>query len=1307
MSREIYKEILCLSDVMNCKMNEMNFTCDDLTQPNMAHLRKKIAQFCQDFLLLNINTKFIKVVDILWKCYAYQMITKYRKDKLKSPKLKYNFFKYQNFLSECVCFYLKLLHRLKSRYILENTIQFSAKIEQDYIFIWDDSALNKLPLEDFTILNEAICNIYCHIGHLYRYMTNEIKKGPSIEMNKSILMYNFAIFAYPMKGITFNYLSIVAQSTNNYLDALYYYMRCMDSYQPYDGLKTNMLMYHKCMRCDIANCASSIWKIDEVNKIILLFTRNIIKIFDVDKIKSNFHNVNDISSPYINDQKFKQLLCEITTNSIIKISTCTLIMLDNCKSIDYIFNESMRFMYWLFILLVDKANDVFKSLYIEDVIYNLQQDISTLHYLQCFEYCPKIKNAILHIDNTSIDDESSDVSSKSSSMTSYEYLSDGEKDVQYEYLVNFPKYNINNKVLLFMNPVKSAIVSDFEYNEEIVNICMDEIEKKSKPYDEKIYLRNSKLKDEKKLTVDVLSLKKKIVAGINNLIEIFSSASIFEINLFVTYLSKADTKILDFIGKKQYEKSCLLFNFINKIPCNEILKKIVKTFLKFKTESNENIINLNCDFDELNDINLNLYATGMKIFNTDSNAVTFSNTKFENESFFDSNFSMNCKRLINCKKFVDKMYENYYKDKYEKNEYKFYTRYEMKPRTMPVKGVGLTEKTMENLAALRLKDDIKNLKMKTDYQYLNKPLLVYIHSSCFFEGMVKLKKIYDVIEECILIIPSCAIQQIDHDKKTDVNCREANRWLESKLERGLAILTQPDMINVAHLNKNFEFILDCISWCKENNDLIEMYNGIQFLSSFTMTMTQSLREKTKKSSINFFSVFSHMSYLTDRIYKARNKFEKQKYKKDTEYFYRRCLGLYENAALDYENYQEMSKDKNIDENKIKGRSFIIIVLVELFSFIIMNFIIGAPVIFYTYTGGIMFSYVESENAIKVCYETKQTFIDLQLSTINNIFDIYDAFGKDDLHNDSLNINSLINNENYIMTATELANFNVTLAQNSTNTNTNEIDNPTSAMREILERFIIKVNEINYRSGLCEEISIKEWGVKSGFLYALSIMSTIGYGHVTPKTIYGQIATILYGIIGIPIFLIWIAILGSYAARFTKFALYSITKSLFSLIYYTSKQEDNDHQENVMTMAELEDEQYCQDDVMGSTKLASFPISLVLIILALNFVVGMFIFVKIEGRSYSTMLYFCFITLSTIGFGDIVPGFRNDSEVYLYITIAYIIIGIALVSMCLSLIQDQLYSSFATLMTKFNKLQVKVRKMFDRGSKTRQEIERIL
>lgn len=57
----------------------------------------------------------------------------------------------------------------------------------------------------------------------------------------------------------------------------------------------------------------------------------------------------------------------------------------------------------------------------------------------------------------------------------------------------------------------------------------------------------------------------------------------------------------------------------------------------------------------------------------------------------------------------------------------------------------------------------------------------------------------------------------------------------------------------------------------------------------------------------------------------------------------------------------------------------------------------------------------------------------------------------------------------------------------------------------------------------------------------------------------------------------------------------------------------------------------------------------------------------QNWSVLEALYFCFTSLGTIGFGELTP----TGNLTLYLASAYILIGMAVVAMCFSLIQTEL------------------------------------
>jgi len=65
--------------------------------------------------------------------------------------------------------------------------------------------------------------------------------------------------------------------------------------------------------------------------------------------------------------------------------------------------------------------------------------------------------------------------------------------------------------------------------------------------------------------------------------------------------------------------------------------------------------------------------------------------------------------------------------------------------------------------------------------------------------------------------------------------------------------------------------------------------------------------------------------------------------------------------------------------------------------------------------------------------------------------------------------------------------------------------------------------------------------------------------------------------------------------------------------------------------------------------------------------GAILFHKLQNWSVLESLYFCFTSLGTIGFGEMAP----NGSVALYTASAYILVGMAVVAMCFSLIQTEI------------------------------------
>uniref|UniRef100_A0A0N5C5L3 Ion channel n=1 Tax=Strongyloides papillosus TaxID=174720 RepID=A0A0N5C5L3_STREA len=152
---------------------------------------------------------------------------------------------------------------------------------------------------------------------------------------------------------------------------------------------------------------------------------------------------------------------------------------------------------------------------------------------------------------------------------------------------------------------------------------------------------------------------------------------------------------------------------------------------------------------------------------------------------------------------------------------------------------------------------------------------------------------------------------------------------------------------------------------------------------------------------------------------------------------------------------------------------------------------------------------------------------------------------------------------------------------------------------------------------------KRWTFESSILFAFTILTTIGYGNLVPTSKGSQIFTMIYGAIGIPLFLITIADLG----RFFKTAILFILQ-----LFFKRPIKKTDNQRFLREIGEV-------------------------ILVALFFIgfiaAGSAILPLWESDlTYFQSVYFSYMSLTTIGLGDIVPR-RMD---FLLPTLVYITIG---------------------------------------------------
>lgn len=152
--------------------------------------------------------------------------------------------------------------------------------------------------------------------------------------------------------------------------------------------------------------------------------------------------------------------------------------------------------------------------------------------------------------------------------------------------------------------------------------------------------------------------------------------------------------------------------------------------------------------------------------------------------------------------------------------------------------------------------------------------------------------------------------------------------------------------------------------------------------------------------------------------------------------------------------------------------------------------------------------------------------------------------------------------------------------------------------------------------------LEQWTYLGSLFFLTHLATTVGYGSANPQTSEGRLATIVYLLIGVPI-------MGYVLAQVARFHLRVsatlLEKSAGVRVHTTTRQ--------------------------------IFVLWCLLLVFLFG---GAMVYSFLEPWSYLHSLYFCFVTLSTVGFGDFMPS----SDLSKAFSIVYIISGLGV---CASII----------------------------------------
>ncbi|CAB3399022.1 unnamed protein product [Caenorhabditis bovis] len=212
---------------------------------------------------------------------------------------------------------------------------------------------------------------------------------------------------------------------------------------------------------------------------------------------------------------------------------------------------------------------------------------------------------------------------------------------------------------------------------------------------------------------------------------------------------------------------------------------------------------------------------------------------------------------------------------------------------------------------------------------------------------------------------------------------------------------------------------------------------------------------------------------------------------------------------------------------------------------------------------------------------------------------------------------------------------------------------------LVDFFTLELNSYEKQLGVKWSQQKMDWDFWNALLFAGTICTTIGYGHIYPMTEAGRVITMIFALFGIPLMLLVLQDFGKLLTITMKFPWFQTKRLMRRILRCCTKQP-------IEEMREIEAQERRDLDIFD----LPLPVGISLIVIWI-FICAFVLSVWDQNWTLLESFYFFFTSLSTVGLGDLVPS----SPRLLITMFGFILVGLSLVSMVINLLQAKMRKTY--------------------------------